>query len=245
MYAAQNKYGYGTVISVLRRRALRGECYYADFFVEAFAGSSTAEGQWIAPLYCIPELPEPPDPDNCPILVDLGLDGFHLSGPDPSVSFDIDADGSQDQIAWTRADGNDAFLCLDRNLNGVIDNGQELFGYATPLLSGAPAVVGYRALAELDLDNNGGNADGRIDAADAMFAELCVWLDTDRDGYSDPAEISPLHSSNVVAMEYDYSTTRLRDRYGNLFRYTAPSLVRESHGRVHRWPTYDVIFANP
>lgn len=50
-----------------------------------------------------PEHEVDPPKENCPVLLDLDLDGFHLSGPDPAVRFDIDADGTPDQIAWTRA----------------------------------------------------------------------------------------------------------------------------------------------
>src|SRR5258708_3937509 len=134
-------------------------------------------------LKCIPDPPEIPQPpaENCPILLDLGMNGFHLSGPDPAVRFDINADGTPDNIAWTRAGGDDAFLCMDRNHNGKIDDGTELFGFATPLLSGQPAKIGYLALAELDKTAAGGNGDGKIDANDLGFRDLCVWVDANRD----------------------------------------------------------------
>lgn len=196
---------------------------------------------------CIPRPEEIPDierPDeNCPILLDLAQDGFHLSGPDPGVRFDIDADGSPDSIAWTKAGEDEAFLCLDRNGNGVIDDGRELFGYATPLLSGRRARVGYRALADLDRREMGGNGDGRIDAADATFARLCAWVDGDRDGVSQPEEIQSLEETGVVALEYRYKTTQLQDSFGNLFRYVSQAEMRTPSGGVRVWPTFDVIFA--
>src|SRR4051812_8084376 len=56
---------------------------------------------------CVEPYEPPPHPEvpkeNCPILLDLEQDGFHLSGPDPAVHFDIDGDGIQDEIAWTEA----------------------------------------------------------------------------------------------------------------------------------------------
>jgi hypothetical protein len=188
-----------------------------------------------------PEIPE----ENCPVILDLQQDGFHLSGPDPAVRFDIDADGRPDELAWTREGEDDAFLCWDRNGNGVLDNGRELFGYATPLLSGEPAVVGYRALAELDGPELGGNRNGRTDANDQVFRELCAWTDSNRDGMSQPDEIRSLDDVGVVSLDYRYVTTRLRDRYGNLFRYVSRAEMRTDAGGLRYWPTYDVIFTEP
>jgi hypothetical protein len=194
---------------------------------------------------CMPPEPEKPDDipkENCPVILDLSLDGFHLSGPDPSVSFDIDADGQPDQIAWTAKGDDDAFLCMDRNRNGFIDDGGELFGYATPLRSGQPAGVGYRALAELDESQLGGNGDGKVDAHDVLFNSLCVWSDWNRDGFSQPGEIQSAESAGVVSLGYTFRETRLRDSFGNLFRYVARGEFRSRLGLVRPWFTYDVIF---
>jgi hypothetical protein len=196
------------------------------------------------------EPPEPhptPDPPEatCPVLLDLQQDGFHLSSSDPAVSFDIDADGIKDLIAWTKAGEDEAFLCLDRNHNGLIDDGTELFGYATPLLSGSLAQVGYRALAELDLPETGGNGDGTVDAADSRFADLCAWVDANRDGVSQGPELRTLSQVGVMALEYRYKTIHFTDSAGNLFRYVSSARMRTSSGAVRSWPTFDVIFAVP
>jgi hypothetical protein len=201
-------------------------------------------GPICADPYEPPPRPDPPD-ENCPVLLDLDQDGFHLSGPDPAVLFDIDADGVRDPIAWTRANDDDAFLCLDRNGNGLIDDGTELFGYATPLRNGQPAQVGYRALAELDSQEAGGNRDGVVDASDATFANLCVWVDRNRDGVSQSQEISGLSQVGVAALEYRYRVTQLRDSYGNLFRYVSTVKMRTPSGTLQPWPTFDVIFTEP
>lgn len=202
----------------------------------------------VGPVCADPYEPPPPPPhpevpeENCPVLLDLQQDGFHLSGPNPAVSFDIDADGDLDQIAWTRAGEDDAFLCWDRNGNGVIDDGRELFGYSTLLQSGGLAKVGYRALAELDRADWGGNGDGRVDALDRNFRELCAWVDWNRDGISQPAEIRDLEEVGIIALRYFYGTTQLRDSYGNLFRYVSQADMRTPSGGVRPWPTFDVIF---
>lgn len=82
--------------------------------------------------------------------------------------FDIDADGKPNRISWSAIGTGDAFLVLDRNTNGKIDNGCELFGNATPLASGAPAPNGYEALVELDNEVFGGNEDSLLTDGDAV-----------------------------------------------------------------------------
>ena len=220
-----------------------GTCYYSQ--MRASCSDLSVSEILLVPQQCIPDLYKPPPhvpEENCPVILDLARNGFHLSGPDPAVHFDIDADGVLDDIAWTQAGGDDAFLCMDRNHNGVIDNGSELFGYATPLLSGEPAKIGYRALAELDTVVAGGNSDGIIDSRDLLFHELCVWVDRNRDGVSQPGEIFSLDQVGVAYLEYDYRPIQLRDSYGNLFRYVSRVGMRSPGGTVTSWPTFDVIF---
>ncbi len=122
--------------------------------------------------HCPPPPPPPPgggggtDPlsdapcPECasPILIDLARDGFQLVGIEDAVSFDIDADGSPETISWTDGTSDDAFLALDRNGNGTIDNGAELFGNHTPQPpAGAPN--GFLALRVFDSSAEGGNED--------------------------------------------------------------------------------------
>lgn len=223
-------------------------CYRATLRGSVIGG--TYSNTWGSPQRCLGGFPDPPPKpevpeEDCPILLDLNQDGFHLSGPDPAVSFDIDADGIPDQIAWTKVGEDDAFLCLDRNGNGAIDDGRELFGYATPLLSGEPAQVGYRALAELDQPELGGNEDEKVDASDGAFSDLCAWVDTNRDGLSQPDEIQSLAQVGVESLDYGYKTVGIRDSFGNRFRYVSSAMMRIPSGAVRPWRTFDVIFAEP
>jgi hypothetical protein len=57
-----------------------------------------------------------------PVLVDVAGDGFSLTNAQQGVTFDLDIDGVREQLAWTSSDSDDAWLVLDRNGNGVIDN---------------------------------------------------------------------------------------------------------------------------
>lgn len=60
-----------------------------------------------------------------PLIIDLGKKGIELTNVENGVHFDIDKNGFAEKTAWT--DGEDGFLVLDRNGNGFIDDGGELF----------------------------------------------------------------------------------------------------------------------
>jgi hypothetical protein len=155
-------------------------------------------------------------PSTCPIVIDLQGDGFHFSGLEDAVWFDIDGDLIPDEIGWTAAGSLDGFLVLDRNGNGIVDDGGELFGNATPLGSGGNAANGYEALAELDRSENGGNEDGRIDQADEQFRRLRIWLDLNHDGRSTASELKPLHAHGIESIPVTYVDRPITDEYGNV-----------------------------
>lgn len=124
-----------------------------------------------------------------PIILDLDKNGFAFSSVDNGVTFDINADGHKDQIAWTKDDG---ILAYDVDGNGTIDNGSEIF---TPDFNGGKFASGVAALASLD-----SNGDGKIDASDEAFSKLQVWVDADNDGISDDGELSSLTANGVASI---------------------------------------------
>ena len=146
-------------------RLLRCECSPYLLLLPTSGGGCQAGYTW-SPTYC-----------SCvasPILLTLGSNAFSLTSISGGVEFDLNGDGIRERVSWTAADNDDAFLWMDRNGNGIVDGGQELFGNVTPLswtLSGPSASNGFEALGWFDLSANGGVPDGSIDSNDAVF--LC------------------------------------------------------------------------
>lgn len=113
-----------------------------------------------------------------PVAIDLNGDGITtISSTKGGLWFDHDANGFAEATGWVGAD--DGLLVMDRNGNGIIDDGRDLLGDSAILSNGEIASDGFEALATYD-----SNLDGKIDAADPIFAQLQVWQDVDSDGYS-------------------------------------------------------------
>jgi len=183
-------------------------------------------------------------PSNCeclfdtPIIIDVARDGFNLTNPSEGVMFDLAATGNPRRHSWTAGGSDDAFLVLDRNNNGQIDNGTELFGNRTPqAVSASPN--GFIALAEYDQPQNGGNGNGRIDQSDSVYASLRLWQDLNHDGVSESSELHPLMSFGVLSIEFNYRESKRQDRNGNLFRYRAKAYT--SLGTAGESWAYDVF----
>ncbi len=171
-----------------------------------------------------------------PIVIDVLGNGFDLTNAQNGVDFDINGDGTQDRIAWSSANSDDAWLALDRNGNGLIDNGKELFGNSTqqPAPPAGELKNGFLALAKFDKVANGGNADGKINRLDAVFDNLRLWQDLNHNGVSEANELKTLTDVGLAKIDLDYQESRRTDEFGNRFKYRAK--VRDTQdAQLGRW----------
>jgi hypothetical protein len=171
---------------------------------------------------------------SSPIILDMDGDGIELTSNEDGTVFDIDGDGKQDKTSWTKSGQgfDDAFLVLDKNKNGEIDSGKELFGDQNG------SANGYDELAKLD-----SNKDGTIDTKDAAYKELQVWADLDGDGKVGNGELKSLEETGVTSISTQNTGTvgEKQDQHGNDISLES-TFTRNVDGEEKTLKTVDAFF---
>lgn len=142
-----------------------------------------------------------------PLAIDLGDDGFAFE-PAAGRKFDIVGGGVCLDVDWPVR--STAWLALDRDGDGAILDGRELFGSGTPMPDGIAAPNGFAALATLDNDG-----DGAITARDRAFAKLVLWSDLDGDRHGTANELVGLAQVGIRSLPLAFDRHRECDARGN------------------------------
>lgn len=151
-----------------------------------------------------------------PLIIDLGQDGIHLGDRDETVVFDLAGNGNPMPMQWTAPNGNEAFLMIDKNGNGIVDDGSELFtNFNLLLLEHTPAPNGFADLAQYDALELGGNDDGFITIADQVWSQLNLWLDLNADGISTLDEVLKPDAININRFDTIPKINNRTDPAGN------------------------------
>jgi hypothetical protein len=158
-----------------------------------------------------------------PIVLDLNGDGISTLSVQNGTRFDISADGTPVNTGWVGP--SDGLLVLDRNQDGVINDGSELFGTSTNLSNGSKAIDGYQALSELD-----SNQDGVINSQDTAFSKLGVWVDSNSDAQTGSSELKTLSDLGIAQLNLATNTARDSNQ-GNLIGLT--STYQTVDGSLH------------
>ncbi len=162
-----------------------------------------------------------------PILISLDKkSNYKLTSPADGVLFDIDGNGQVELLSWTEPDSDVAFLALDRDSDGAITSGKELFGNFT--FKGV--ANGFVALRQTAMATNGGVKRGSVSSDDPVFAKLLLWSDSNHNGISEAWELRPA-SDLLSAVGLGYTPSARHDEFGNRFLFEGWGHLRTEPGR--------------
>ncbi len=192
-----------------------------DLYDNLYNGGGNANNQCSAPTpppqNLGPGIPNKGKPDTgpaskaSPLIIDMDGNGIKTISINKNVLFDLDNNLFAENTGWV--DKGDAFLVWDRDGNGTIDSGNELFGNHSLLQNGEKAANGFAALAELD-----GNKDKVFDASDEAWTRLQLWFDHNQNGISEEGELIKLADSQIKSINLNYQDINRTDESGNTHR---------------------------
>ncbi len=182
-----------------------------------------------------PRPPKLPPTPASPLVLDLDGNGVTTVGLEAGIYFDHNGDSFLERSGFVGA--GDGLLVWDRNGDGIINNGAELFGNNSVLAGGSLASHGFAALAELDT-----NGDGVVNVDDEAFAYIRVWQDINQDGVSDEGELFTLEAAGVASLSLMFTNQRYVDAYGNEHRQVGSFTTTEGETRTMTdvWFTRDL-----
>ena len=154
-------------------------------------------------------------PRKDPLILDLdndGIDSVGLISSNP-ILFDHLGNGVKTSTGWVKPD--DGFLVFDRNNDGIINNGSELFGDSTPKQDGTLAKNGFDALSTFDTNN-----DFIVNSQDVQWGKIMVWRDLNQDGVSQESELNALADLGIDGFNIIGTPTSVLDSHGNLISMT-------------------------
>ena len=137
-----------------------------------------------------------------PLVLDLNGDSkiSTISRNNSNSYFNHDGDNVKYRTSWIGKE--DGILVIDKNGNGVIDNGNELFGNFTTKNNEDMANNGFEALKDYDT-----NGDLIIDYRDDKFSELKIWQDLNSDGKSQTNELKSLKEAGISRLNLSHDET--------------------------------------
>ncbi|HEX7650641.1 MAG TPA: calcium-binding protein, partial [Noviherbaspirillum sp.] len=184
-------------------------------------------------------------PRKDPLTLDLDGDGIETIAPSTTnpIYFDHDVDGIKSSTGWISAD--DGFLVMDRNGNGTIDDGTELFGDATPVVDPWSGITHKAADGFAALDAQDTNVDGKVDSSDANWSQLRVWRDLNQDGVSQANELFTLDALGIgsikVAKTANSQTLTNGNQIADLGSYTKTDGSQGTLGEVNKMADVNLI----
>lgn len=160
------------------------------------------------------EINKVPEKLKTPLLIDLDGDGITTLPIEHGIKFDYEGDSNPINTGW--ASKNSGFLVIDKNNDGIVNSGQELFGDHTRLPNGVIASDGVMALTALD-----SNYDGLIDDRDSVWSELKIWQDLNSNGISEGNELQSLIDIGLKNINLSFTKDSIIDEHGNIHEFNS------------------------
>lgn len=175
-------------------------------------------------------------------VLDVEGDGIELCGPRDGVPFDLDGRGVKARIGWTKPGAGDGFIVVDP-LAGEDIRAEQLLGTAMKLPDGrrilAPeatviALQGFELGQDFRRVRPQVTDDVILDARDAVFQGLRLWVDANHDGLAQSKELRSLQAVGITALNSLFWVARAVDEHGNVLGPRSNFAVRHHGVEVFR-----------